>query len=153
LLSDEFGIVPLGGASVIPFVRPIALKNESIAVMRAFAPDAYIGPIFPATRKGDVAHLRPTSLSTARSRESAPVHAVVFPNFQRDEPVSVQRLEPAKTFLKLAGNAFNYEVVGERGFSAVASIVRQSSSHIIHYGDLDGAHAALEEILRATPDK
>jgi HprK-related kinase A len=148
LLSDEFGIVSFASADVVPFVRPIALKNESIEVMRTFAPDAYIGPVFRGTRKGDVAHMRPTVLSTERGRESARVAAVVFPDFHRGEAVSIRRLERATAFLKLAGNAFNYEVVGERGFEVVASIMRRSNSYIIHYGDLADAHSALEEIMR-----
>jgi len=36
-LSDEFAVVRLSGAEVVPFVRPAALKNESIEVMRAWA--------------------------------------------------------------------------------------------------------------------
>jgi HprK-related kinase A len=146
-LSDEFGVVTFPGADVLPFARPVALKNQSIGVMRAFEPDGFIGPVFPKTRKGDVAHFRVPVESVRRGSESTPVGAIVFPDFQSGEPVSVLPLEKATAFLKLAGNAFNYEVVGERGFRAVASIIRRCESYVLRYGDLAEAHRAIDEIM------
>ena len=146
-LSDEFGVVTFPNARVLPFTRPVALKNESIGVMRAFDPNGFIGPVFPKTRKGDVAHFRVPIESVRRGSESAPVGVVVFPAFQSGASVSVQRLGKATAFLKLAGNAFNYEVVGERGFRAVTSIIRHCESYILQYGDLAEAHAAIDEIM------
>jgi HprK-related kinase A len=148
LLSDEFGVVTLSESDVLPFARPIALKNESIDVMRAYDPAAFIGEIFPRTRKGDVAHFRVPQQSVSRGRERAPVAAIAFPDFKLGEAVSVNPLPKATAFLKLAGNAFNYEVVGEQGFRAVASIVHRCSSFVLRYGDLAGAHSALNDIMR-----
>ncbi len=152
-LSDEFGVATLGEARVHPFVRPAALKNASIDVMRAFAPDGYIGPVFRGTRKGDVAHVRPSADSVARAHESAAIAAIVFPDFQAGAPATLQALEPATAFLKLAGNSFNYEIVGERAFRTVAAIVRRAPCRMLRYGDLDAAHAALDALLQdaATP--
>jgi HprK-related kinase A len=146
-LSDEFGVVTFSGADVLPFPRPVALKNESIDVMRAFEPEGFIGPVFPKTRKGDVAHFRVPVEGVRRGSESTRVGAIVFPDFQAGEPVSVRPLEKATAFLKLAGNAFNYEVVGERGFRAVASIIRRCESYVLRYGDLAEAHGAIDEIM------
>ena len=145
--SDEFGLVKLDGGDVIPFVRPVALKNQSIAVMRAFDPHAFIGTSFPKTRKGTVAHLRAPAESVRRAREPARVGAVVFPDFEAGAEASMRRIDKATAFLKLAGNAFNYEVVGERGFKAVAAIIRGCESYILRYGDLDAAHAAIEGVM------
>jgi HprK-related kinase A len=147
-LSDEYGIVTLDDARLLPFVRPVALKNESIDVMRAFAPEAFIGPVFPQTRKGTVAHLRPPEQSVRRGSDSAVAGAIVFPDFQRGEATSVKRVPSAAAFLKLAGNAFNYEVVGEPAFRAVAKLVRSCSAWILRYSDLAAARAALDDILR-----
>jgi HprK-related kinase A len=146
-LSDEFGVITLPGADVLPFPRPVALKNESIDVMRAFAPKGFIGPVFPNTRKGAVAHFRVPVESVRSGSESTRVGAIVFPDFQSGASVSVRPLEKATAFLKLAGNAFNYEVVGERGFRAVAAIIRRCDSYIVRYGDLADAHGAIDEIM------
>ena len=150
-LSDEFGAVTPEGVHVVPFARPAALKNASIDVMRAFAPDAFIGTVFPETRKGTVAHFRVPTQSILRGRTPARVAAIVFPDFKSGAPVSLVTLGKATAFLKLAGNAFNYEVIGERGFRAVSALVRQSDSYILRYGDLAGAHAALDDIMREAP--
>lgn len=146
LLSDEFGIVA-GDGRVVPFARPAALKNESIAVIRSVAPER-VGPVYPRTRKGAVAHFRVPQESLARGRESATIAAVVFPDFAAGASLHVQPMTPAVAFLKLAHNAFNYEVIGERGFRAVAAIVRRAPCRIVRYGDLAAAHGAIDDILR-----
>lgn len=147
-LSDEFAVVSFDDAKVLPFARPAALKNESIAVMRAFDAEAFIGPVFPKTRKGDVAHFRVPIESVRRAREPARIGAIVFPDFQVGAAVELLPLGRTTAFLKLAGNSFNYEVVGERGFRAVASIIERCPSYILRYGDLSAAHAALHEVVR-----
>lgn len=147
-LSDEFAVVRFSGAEVVPFVRPAALKNESIDVLRGLAPPDALGDVFPGTRKGTVAHYRAPASSVEHAEEPATIAAIVFPDFQAGATVSLRPLPQATAFLKLAGNAFNYEVVGERGFRAVTAIVRQCDSSILQYGDLAGAHGALDEIVR-----
>ena len=148
-LSDEFGVVEDGGR-VRPFVRPAALKNESIAVIRGLAPSA-LGPVYPRTRKGAVAHFRVPPQSLARGAEPATIGAVVFPDFAPDATTAtVQPMTPAVAFLKLAHNAFNYEIVGEPAFRAVARIVRHAPCRILRYGELGAAHAALDAILAGT---
>ena len=79
LLSDEFGIVRTGTTDFVPFPRPMPLKNESIDVLRAFAPDAIFGPRIEATAKGDVVHLRAPSDSIERAGETARAAWIVFP--------------------------------------------------------------------------
>lgn len=146
-LSDEFGVVRFSGTQVLPFVRPAALKNESIGVMREWAPAESLGDTFEATRKGTVVHFRAPPPSVERGDVPAVVAAVVFPDFKAGAPVFLRPLPRAAAFLKLAGNAFNYEVVGEAGFRAVTRIVRTCDSCILQYGDLAAAHAAIDEIL------
>jgi hypothetical protein len=146
-LSDEFGIVSLPTLSVLPFPRPAALKNESIDVMRRFAPQARIGPTFPRTRKGAVAHLRVPDANVRRAAEPASIAAVVFPDFQAGAKVELRTLGQSAAFLKLAHNAFNYEVLGETAFHAVAAIVRNARCRVLRYGDLDDAHAAIDALV------
>jgi HprK-related kinase A len=151
-LSDEFGVVVPSTLQVLPFPRPAALKNESIDVMRRFAPDAYIGPTFPRTRKGSVAHLRVPQSSVIQAREGARIGAVVFPDFQAGAPVAVRTLTQSAAFLKLAHNAFNYEVLGETAFRTVAAIVRAVPCQILRYGDLDAAHRQIDRFVREPAD-
>jgi HprK-related kinase A len=146
-LSDEFGIVSLSTLSVLPFPRPAGLKNESIEVIRRFAPQALIGPTFPRTRKGAVAHLGVPDASVRRATEPAAIAAVVFPDFQAGATTELRPLGQCAAFLKLAHNAFNYEILGEPAFHAVASIVRSAPCRILRYGELDSAHAAIAALI------
>jgi HprK-related kinase A len=144
-LSDEFGVVASDGV-VHPFARPAALKNESIAVIERLRPGG-LGPVYPGTRKGAVAHFRVPAASLAHAAEPARIAAVVFPDFVAGAPLAIQPMTPAVAFLKLAHNAFNYEVIGARGFRTVARIVRDAPCRIVRYGDLAAAHGAVADIL------
>ena len=59
LLSDEFGVLDPETGLLLPMLKPVALKNRSIEVIREFSDQAVLGPVFPETRKGDVAPLAP----------------------------------------------------------------------------------------------
>jgi HprK-related kinase A len=144
LLSDEFGLVRPDDDEIVPFPRLIPLKNESIGVIRAFAPDAVIGPTFPKTRKGDVAHFRPPRESVLAASRTATAAHIVFPAFARDAKLELLPIEKPAAFMKLAGNSFNYELLGADAFRCVSRLVRRCGCHILKFGDLESAIATLE---------
>jgi len=146
LLSDEFGLVRPGTMSLLPVPRPMPLKNESIEVMQAFAPDLELGPIIPGTRKGTVAHVRPLDDSVRRQHEAAPVRWVVFPEWQAGAVLSLQEVPPAEGFMRLATNAFNYEMLGAAGFETVRDMVNASRCFRLSYSDLNEAVAQLTSL-------
>ena len=147
LLSDEFGAVSDDGQWVMPLVRPIALKNESISVIRDRAPSAVMGPSFPGTRKGTVAHLAPSPESVQRRHDRARLSCIVFPLFTRGSPTRLIPLDPATVFTKLAVNSFNYEMLGPTGFDVVAAIVAHCPAVQIVFGQLDEAIACIDRFL------
>jgi HprK-related kinase A len=148
LLSDEFGLVDPADHLLHPFPRPVALKNESIEVMRRFAPDTVIGPVFPRTRKGDVAHLRPPAASVRAGRRPAEPAWIVFPRFERGAETRWLPIDKPAAFLKLAGNSFNYEVLGATGFEEVSRLIHGCDCRILWFGDLDSAIAAIEAMVQ-----
>jgi len=147
LLSDEFGVVRLRDHRLLPLVRPVSLKNESIAVFARFAPEAVIGPTFHGTRKGDVAHVAPTPQSVAARAEPAVPALIVFPQFRKGARLSVEPVDAGLAFVKVSGNAFNYELLGERAFEAVARLVQSCRCYRVCYGELEEAVAAVDELL------
>ena len=84
LLSDELALIRPGDRRVVPLARPINLKNGSIALMRAYAPDAVFSDETHDTAKGTVALMRAPDDSIARSREAAPIGWIIFPRWQHD---------------------------------------------------------------------
>jgi HprK-related kinase A len=147
LLSDEFGLYDLDRHCLVPLPRPVALKNASIEVIRRFAPEATLGPLFPKTRKGTVAHLRPSPEAVARMEETARPALVVFPKFIPGSPVIASSMSKGHALLRLAHNAFNYEVTGADGFKAAARIIRGAESLELCYGDLDAAIAKIDRLV------
>jgi HprK-related kinase A len=149
LLSDEFAVVTGEGGTVLPFARPPAIKNAAIDVLRAFAPEASFGPVIPNTRKGTIAHMRVPRASLERGDAGAAIGMIVFPEFRAGADVSVVRVGEADAFMRLAVHSFNYEVLGARGFQMVGNLVRSCPCHVLRYGDLADAHAALDSLARA----
>ncbi len=139
LMSDEFGAFETQQGEFIAMLKPVALKNESIAVMRAFARDACLGPEFPRTRKGTVAHLAARADAVARRHEPARPGAIVLPRWQAGSATSWTALTADTAFAALAFNAFNYELLGEAGFAAVRDIVARCPAWELVYSDLDDA--------------
>jgi HprK-related kinase A len=146
LLSDEFGLIRPETNKVVPIPRPMPLKNESIEVIKAFAPNAEFGPFIPNTRKGDVAHVKPTRDSIAKAGDDAKAAWIVFPRWVENASLSLQEMSGAEGFILLASNSFNYELLGESGFNTVKHLVSGSRCFRLVYSNLEEAVARLTEL-------
>lgn len=146
LLSDEFGAWDPLRQEFRAVLKPVALKNESIAVIRRFAPQAHLGPEFPNTRKGTVVHLSADAVSVARRHQPASPGAVVLPQWSEGSATVLQPLSPDRVFALLAFNSFNYSVLAEVGFDAVVQLVRRCPAWQLTYSRLDEAVAALNDL-------
>jgi HprK-related kinase A len=149
LFSDEFGLVRLHGSELTPVPRPMPLKNESIDVMRAFAPEAELGPVIPGTRKGTVAHVKPPAASVDLSDRTAPAAWIVFPRWIGGASLTLEEVGKVEGFMQLATHAFNYELLGAAGFETVRAIVDASRCFRLEYSDLDEAIGALDALADA----
>ncbi|MCW5661994.1 MAG: HprK-related kinase A [Burkholderiaceae bacterium] len=145
LLSDEFGAWDLQLREFHPVLKPIALKNESIAVIRRFAPEAQFGPSFPGTRKGTVSHLAANSDAVARRHDRAKPGAIVLPKWVSGAHIQLDPLGPDRAFPLLAFNSFNYTTLGEAAFDAVVRLARGCPAYSLIYANLDEAVALLSE--------
>lgn len=143
LLSDEFGALDTRTDRLRAVLKPVALKNQSIDVIRRWADDAALGPVFPETRKGAVAHLAADADAVARRHQTVPVGAIVLPRWVAGSPTRWQRLPADEGFRALAFNAFNYAVLGADAFQAVVRIVRRRPIWQLIYSDLQDATALL----------
>jgi HprK-related kinase A len=146
LLSDEFGAFDPAAGHFRAILKPIALKNESIDVILRFEPQALIGPRFPKTRKGTVAHLAAQPDAVRRRTEPAQPGAIILPRWEAGSPTLLEPILPHKAFAALAFNAFNYQLLGEVGFDATLRIVRRSPAWQLVYSDLDDAIRTIEGV-------
>lgn len=146
LLSDEFGAVDPTTGLVQPLLKPVALKNASIEVIRGLSREAVIGPAFPKTRKGTVAHLAPDARAVAARGIGARPVAVVLPRWEQGSPTRWEPVSPSQAFSALAFNAFNYNLLGEVGFRTALGLARRCTAWRLVYSDLDDALAQLDRV-------
>jgi len=147
LFSDEFGAVRLADGAMVPAPRPIALKNDSIELMRRFCSDAAFGPTFPRTRKGIVAHLAPPAASVARRHEPVRPRLIVFPRFARGSALKIETITRSRAFVKLSTNSFNYELLGPASFESVGRLVQECACYSLVYDDLEAAVRAIGDLV------
>lgn len=146
LLSDEFGIFRPNESALLPVPRPIALKNESIEIIRKFAPDAHIGPLTRGTRKGTVAHVKPPESSVLRQQEPADAALIVFPKWAANSDLELDEVAKSEAFMRLGVNSFNYEPLGAAAFRTIRSVIDCSSCYELRYSNLEDATAALSRL-------
>ena len=150
LLSDEFGLVRPESLELLAMPRGIPLKNTSIEAILEFDSAAPLGPTYPKTRKGRVRHLRPDALSVAQQQRTATPRWLVFPRYLAGATENLAPLDKSEAFRQLAFNCFNYKLLGETAFRAVAQIVRQTQCFTFTYSRLDRAVVQLMDLAQAT---
>ncbi len=139
LLSDEVCVIRPGDPTLIPVPRPVGLKEQSIAVIKAFEPSACLGPATPGTRKGTVAHLQVDQQAIDRAADRPAPAMIVFPTYQAGAPLTLTPFSKARTFLRIAEDAFNFSVLGRAGFETLSQLVETCDCYTLAYSDMQGA--------------
>ncbi len=139
LLSDELTLLELDTGLLVPNPRPISLKNASIDIIRAYLPDAVLSTPVHDTTKGTVAHMRAPGAAVARAADCALPAWIVFPHYSAGAATTLEPLARAATFMELAGNSFNYSVLGADGFNALGRLIEQAAGFRFRYSALDEA--------------
>lgn len=147
LLSDEMCLLDADSGEVVPFVRPVSLKNNSISVIKQFYPDQRLHHFTPDTEKGLVAYLSPTKSSWQRFTETATPRWVLFPQYSATNRNQIFALPQAASLMHLAQNSFNYSAWGEQGFTMLSKLVQHTESLRFEYSDTPQALATLEQLL------
>ncbi len=147
LLSDEMAVIDLQTLELLPVVRPVSLKNESIEIISEFAPDAEFGDTFFDTAKGVVSHLKPPEESMKNNRRRAKAHTIIFPQFTSQADMKLTKKSRAETVLELARNSFNYSVLGQQGFDVLCELVTEINCFEFEYSSLDEAIKQFETLI------
>ncbi|MBB5205714.1 hypothetical protein HNQ51_003041 [Inhella inkyongensis] len=147
LFSDELAIYDPARAQLLPHPRPISLKNESIARVQAM-PGAQLGPVFRATRKGDIAHAACPQASVQAAHRPAELAWLVFPRFEAGAESSVEEISRVEAFVLLSEQNFNQERMGEAGFTAACALLDGARCFQIRYGSTEAGLALIDELCR-----
>jgi HprK-related kinase A len=139
LLSDELTLVRIDDGNIVPVPRPISLKNESIDIIKSYAPGVAFSRKVADTMKGTVAHMKPPADSVIRGSEIVPPAWVIFPKYERGAVARLEAVPRSRGFMRVADNAFNYSVLGLRGFESLAGLIEMSQCYDFTYSNLDDA--------------
>ena len=147
LLSDEMALIKPFSREVVPFVKPLCLKNSSIDLCQQWYEGEAFSEIAYDTHKGDVIHLKPSEPSVKYERESAEIVAVIFPRYTPSPQFDVYSIDKVGCFKGLSDNAFNYGVLGKGGVNALINIAEHSQCFEVHYDNLNDVDMFLDEVL------
>lgn len=147
LLSDEFGVVRAADQHLLALLRPIALKNDSIDIIRNAFPEAVFGPVFPKTRKGRLAHLAPRAMDTDVRHVPVAPRLIVFPLFEPGAPTQIEPVPPSRAFARMVVNSFNFDVLGPVGFDALADLAARAPAFEVRYGSWSEGVVTVNRLL------
>lgn len=139
LLSDELTLINPGTMEIVPMCRPVSLKNESIEIIQQFEKSVVMGPRAHDTTKGTVAHMKAPTTATQRAVEAALPAWLVFPKYEAGAATQLTEHPRGSAFIKIAENAFNYSMLGVRGFETVSQLIDRCDCYDFSYSDLGEA--------------
>lgn len=146
LMGDEFALLDPEDGSLHAFPRAISLKNGAIGVIERLVDPARLGPRLEGTPKGALRHLRPREDAIARMGEIARPALILFPRYGADLERETRPIGAAEVFVRLTQASTNYVALGESGFSALTTLVRDTPARAIDYADTETAIALVEEL-------
>nr|WP_315430000.1 HprK-related kinase A [uncultured Albidiferax sp.] len=147
LLSDELALISLTDTSITPLGRPISLKNQSIDVIRGYVPDAVFSKVVHDTSKGSVSLLKAPAAHIDRIQETARPRWVIFPKYMAGATAQMTPRSKANSMLELGRNAFNYMVLGLKGFEVLSKVIDESDCYDFRYSQLDHAVLAFDDLV------
>lgn len=149
LLSDELALVDLASGAISGLARPVNLKNESIGIIRRFAPEAVLSAACADTAKGTVALMKAPSSSVEQVTTPTRPAWIVLPRYTPGAAPRLETMPSGAAFLALADNAMNYHILGRQGFEAIGRLIGACSRHRFEYDALDDAVATLDALAGA----
>lgn len=152
LLSDELALIRPADRHIVPLARPVSLKNQSIGIIRQFAPAARFSRETQDTAKGTVALMAAPPDSIARVAETAPAGWIVFPRWQAGAATWLAPFSKAAALVEVAHNALNYSMHGAAGFELLAALFDDCGCYRFTYGALDDAVAAFKALAEGRVD-
>jgi hypothetical protein len=144
-LSDELAVVDCGSLAVLPFLKPICLKDGG---WRALAASFDLPPTLRAIRADGeaVCYLPPPQPCSPDQR--LPIGYILMPVRRRGAAASLTPASRATTLAELARHSLNLPQHGRVGVEVLARIVEGAECYTLSYDDPLGAVAAVAALLR-----
>lgn len=149
LLSDEMALLSFADSMIYPVPRPVSLKNKSIEIIKAFAPEAAWGDRVTGTAKGDIEHMRVPEAGIRNLSTGIRAKYLVFPHYQSGGESKMVALSKGRASMGLIDNTFNFNILGERGFESISGLVNTLECYDFTYPGLNQAIEGIDRITTA----
>jgi hypothetical protein len=144
-LTDELILIPDNDSEPpIPFTRPFFIKSGSAREIQKLLPDDQL-PKLLAGEQGIVVPHRILNPDFPRHR-TAPA-LILFPAFQSESELRVEKLSPARICTALMACDVNGRNFADHGFSRIVRIGRSTPGYKITYSSFAGLREKLDLLL------
>jgi HprK-related kinase A len=147
-LGDEFALLDLAAPGLVPFPRPISLKNAAIDTLLRHAPVERFGPLLEGTLKGTIRHLLPPADAIVDMDRPARLALIVAPRFEPGATPAWRPMTRTETYTRLAASSTNQTMLAEAGFEAVWRALEAAPAFDIVYGAGDDALILVDGLWR-----
>jgi len=147
-LADEFGMLDNASGQLVPYPRPISLKNESIQVMKDWiGNDEPFSRVYEGTPKGRICYLSPPAQSIEHMGQKVQPKAIILPVFNKNAVPEIKPITKTMAFFRLVMSSANYGEMGEAAFKAISKVVDECAVCEIHYSSLEQGIALVNEFV------
>ncbi len=147
LLSDELAIINLDSLELLALGRPVNLKNESIKIMKQIAVGSLFSEEVCDTNKGTVALMQAPESSVKNIGKQVKAAYIIIPEYVKNAPVQIDKINKAEAFMHVADNAFNYSLQGGSGFETVAKMIDETETYKFSYSQIDDAVKTFDALV------
>lgn len=149
LVSDELALLELKTGLIYGMARPVSLKNESIGIISQFSPSCVMTASMEETTKGTVALLKPPSHSVLQKTLPVRPTLIVSPQYSRGAALTMEQTSRAHMLMLIAGQSFNFDILGENGFDAIVRLLNQSRCYQLNYSQLESAVQQFDSLIES----
>jgi hypothetical protein len=149
-LTDELAFVPAGSVWLHGFTRPLSLKSPSRTV-QALLPltvaETSAGSPLQFLPSPHLDLVSPALLGTSASLNDAPLHLIVFPQYQAGAPLELHPLSRAQAGKALLECLINARSLPDHGFFEVTRLARHLRAYHLIYGHFNQLDQRLTDLL------
>ena len=91
--------------------------------------------------------MKPSKTSVLQVLTTAVPFAIVFPKFKKNAPLNFTSIQKSTAFMNVIQNSFNYAILGESGFNAVAKLIDNTQCHNLVYSDTNEVLSFFDELI------
>ncbi len=144
-LTDELVYIPDGSSECHGLTRPLNLKSGARPLLQTVFGLPEENPTI--WRSSNVDLIPPELLGPVQVLREAPLHTILFPNFQPQATFELQPLSRAQAGLALMQCLINARNLPEHGFPEITRLSRQVPAYRITYPGFDPLPGALGQLF------